>query len=158
MMNKINYIAVIPFAIIFLVTSCSYQKMNSIDQKKFFIQEFEIDGDTRESFIIQKKIQRFSNKDSANKIKILIKLTKNKTIKEKNIQNKVTKYNLSLLADVKIVELNTTNEIKRTFVANQTYDVDDNYSNTVNNSKAANNRLIDKIVDEILDQLRIYYS
>tara|TARA_B100001057_G_scaffold161151_1_gene161751 strand:- start:651 stop:1124 length:474 start_codon:yes stop_codon:yes gene_type:complete len=157
-MNKINYIAVIPFAIIFLVTSCSYQKMNSIDQKKFFIQEFEIDGDTRESFIIQKKIQRFSNKDSANKIKILIKLTKNKTIKEKNIQNKVTKYNLSLLADVKIVELNTTNEIKRTFVANQTYDVDDNYSNTVNNSKAANNRLIDKIVDEILDQLRIYYS
>ena len=158
MMNKINYIAVIPLAIIFLVTSCSYQKMNSIDQKKFFIQEFEIDGDTRESFIIQKKIQRFSNKDSANKIKILIKLTKNKTIKEKNIQNKVTKYNLSLLADVKIVELNTTNEIKRTFVANQTYDVDDNYSNTVNNSKAANNRLIDKIVDEILDQLRIYYS
>ena len=85
-------------------------------------------------------------------------MTKNKTIKEKNIQNKVTKYNLSLLADVKIVELNTTNEIKRTFVANQTYDVDDNYSNTVNNSKAANNRLIDKIVDEILDQLRIYYS
>ena len=158
MMNKINYIAVIPLAIIFLVTSCSYQKMNSTDQKKFFIQEFEIDGDTRESFIIQKKIQRFSNKDSTNKIKILIKLTKNKTIKEKNIQNKVTKYNLSLLADVKIVELNTTNEIKRTFVANQTYDVDDNYSNTVNNSKAANNRLIDKIVDEILDQLRIYYS
>ena len=158
MMNKINYLAVIPLAIIFLVTSCSYQKMNSIDQKKFFIQEFEIDGDTRESFIIQKKILRFSNKDSANKIKILIKLTKNKTIKEKNIQNKVTKYNLSLLADVKIVELNTTNEIKRTFVANQTYDVDDNYSNTVNNSKAANNRLIDKIVDEILDQLRIYYS
>ena len=158
MMNKINYLAVIPLAIIFLVTSCSYQKMNSIDQKKFFIQEFEIDGDTRESFIIQKKIQRFSNKDSANKIKILIKFTKNKTIKEKNIQNKVTKYNLSLLADVKIVELNTTNEIKRTFVANQTYDVDDNYSNTVNNSKAANNRLIDKIVDEILDQLRIYYS
>ena len=158
MMNKINYIALIPLAIIFLFTSCSYQKMNSTDQKKFFIQEFEIDGDTRESFIIQKKIQRFSNKDSANKIKILIKFTKNKTIKEKNIQNKVTKYNLSLLADVKIVELNTTNEIKRTFVTNQTYDVDDNYSNTVNNSKAANNRLIDKIVDEILDQLRIYYS
>ena len=62
MMNKINYIAVIPFAIIFLVTSCSYQKMNSIDQKKFFIQEFEIDGDTRESFIIQKKFRGFQTK------------------------------------------------------------------------------------------------
>ena len=154
---NIKFILILIFTI-FFTNGCSYQKMNSTDQKKFFIQEFEIDGDTRESFIIQKKIQRFSNKDSTNKIKILIKLTKNKTIKEKNIQNKVTKYNLSLLADVKIVELNTTNEIKRTFVTNQTYDVDDNYSNTVNNSKAANNRLIDKIVDEILDQLRIYYN
>ena len=158
-MNKIKTIFVIPFLlVIFFVTACSYQKMNSIDQKKIFIQEFEINGDTRESFVIQKKIKRFSNKDSANKIKIYINLTKGKTIKEKNIQNKVTKYNLSLSADVKIVELNTSREIKRTFVANQTYDVDDNYSNTVNNLKAASNTLIDRIIDEILDQLRIYYS
>ena len=158
-MSKIKTIAVIPFLLVsFFVTACSYQKMNSIDQKKIFIQEFEINGDTRESFVIQKKIKRFSNKDSANKIKIYINLTKGKTIKEKNIQNKVTKYNLSLSADVKIVELNTAREIKRTFVANQTYDVDDNYSNTVNNLKAASNTLIDRIIDEILDQLRIYYS
>ena len=158
-MNKIKNIVVILFLLVgFFVTACSYQKMNSIDQKKFFIQEFEIDGDTRESFVIQKKLKRFSNKDSANKVKIYINLTKGKTIKEKNIQNKVTKYNLSLSADVKIVELNTSREIKRTFVANQTYDVDDNYSNTVNNLKAASNTLIDRIIDEILDQLRIYYS
>ena len=158
-MNKIRTVVIIPFLIvIFFVTACSYQKMNSINQQKFFIQEFEINGDTRESFVIQKKIKRFSNKDSANKIKIYINLTKGKTIKEKNIQNKVTKYNLSLSADVKIVELNTAREIKRTFVANQTYDVDDNYSNTVNNLKAASNTLIDRIIDEILDQLRIYYS
>jgi hypothetical protein len=158
-MNKIKTIVIIPFLLVsFFVTACSYQKMNSIDQKKIFIQEFEINGDRRESFVIQKKIKRFSNKDSANKIKIYINLTKGKTIKEKNIQNKVTKYNLSLSADVKIVELNTAREIKRTFVANQTYDVDDNYSNTVNNLKAASNTLIDRIIDEILDQLRIYYS
>ena len=158
-MNRIKTIVVIPFLLIsFFVTACSYQKMNSINQKKIFIQEFEINGDTRESFIIQKKIKRFSNKDSANKVKIYINLTKGKTIKEKNIQNKVTKYNLSLSADVKIVELNTAREIKRTFVANQTYDVDDNYSNTVDNLKAASNTLIDRIIDEILDQLRIYYS
>ena len=157
-MNKIKSIVIIPLIVIFFVNACSYQKMNSINQKKFFIQEFEINGDTRESFIIQKKIKRFSNKDSANKIKILINLTKGKTIKEKNIQNKVTKYNLSLSADVRIVELNTAREIKRTFVSNQAYDVDDNYSNTVNNLKAASNALIDRIIDEILDQLRIYYN
>ncbi len=156
-MKIIKFIITVPLLIL-LISSCSYQKMNSVDQKKFHIQEFEVSGDKRESFIIQKKIQRFSNKNSLNKIKILINLKKNKSIKEKNIQNKVVKYDLTLLAEVQIIELNTTKEIKRVFTANETYNVDDSYSNTVDNSKAASNSLIDKIVDEILDQLRIYYS
>tara|TARA_A100001015_G_C14948050_1_gene695514 strand:- start:88 stop:486 length:399 start_codon:yes stop_codon:yes gene_type:complete len=132
--------------------------MNSVDQKKFNIKEFEVTGDSRESFVIKKKIQRFSNKNSENKIKILIELKKNKSIKEKNIQNKVTKYNVSLSANVKIIELDTNKEIKRSFAANEIYNVEDSYSNTINNSKEANNSLIERIVDEILDQLRIYYS
>tara|TARA_A100001011_G_C14167657_1_gene781041 strand:+ start:303 stop:773 length:471 start_codon:yes stop_codon:yes gene_type:complete len=156
-MKIIKLIIFVPFLIL-LISSCSYQKMNSIDQKKFHIQEFEISGDKRDSFVIQKKILRFSNENSINKIKILINLKRNKSIKEKNIQNKVVKYDLTLMAEVTIIELNTTKEIKRVFTANETYNVDDSYSNTVNNSKAANNSLIDRIVDEILDQLRIYYS
>ncbi len=157
-MNKINFFKIIPLIFLFLLSACSYQKMNSTNQKKFYIQEFEVTGDTRELFIIQKKIQRFSNKKSENKIKIFINLTKNRSIQEKNIQNKVTKYNLSLSADVKIKELNTSREINRNFNATETYNVEDSYSNTVNNSKNANNSLIDKIVNEILDQLRIYFS
>ena len=156
-MNKIKYIT-ITSVILLLISSCSYQKMNSQDQKKFYIQEFDISGDSRTSFIIQKKIQRFSNEDSDNRIKLLVVLDKNKTIQEKNIQNKVTKYSLTLSAKVKIIELNSTNEINRTFTARRIYNVEDNYSATINNSKDANNSLIDIIVDEILDQLRIYYS
>ena len=60
-------------------------------------------------------------------------------------------------ADVRIIDLNKANEILRTFSANQIYSVEDSYSNTVNNSKEANNSLIEKIANEILDQLRIYY-
>ena len=156
-MNKIKYI-IIASVILLSISSCSYQKMNSQDQKKFYIQEFDISGDSRTSFIIQKKIQRFSNEDSDNRIKLLVVLDKNKTIQEKNIQNKVTKYSLTLSAKVKIIELNSTNEINRTFTARRIYNVEDNYSATINNSKDANNSLIDIIVGEILDQLRIYYS
>ena len=70
----------------------------------------------------------------------------------------MTKYNLSLLANVKIIELNSNKEIKRSFSANEIYSVEDSYSNTVSNSKKANNSLIDRIVNDILDQLRIYYN
>ena len=141
-----------------LISSCSYQNMNSKDQKKFYIQEFDITGDTRTSFIIQKKIQRFSNKDSSNRIKLIVELNKNKTINEKNSQNKVVKYELVLSAKVKIINLSSTREINRTFNARRIYNVEDNYSATVNNAKDANNSLIDIIVDEMLDQLRIYYN
>ena len=155
-MKKIKLLLILVFLML-LNSSCSYKKMNSVDQKRFDIQDFEISGGTRETFIIQKKIQRFSNKKSENKIKLIIDLKKNETIKEKNIQNKVTKYNIELSADVKIIDLNKANEILRTFSANQIYSVEDSYSNTVNNSKEANNSLIEKIANEILDQLRIYY-
>lgn len=155
-MKKIKLLFILVFLMVFN-SSCSYKKMNSVDQKKFDIQDFEISGGATETFIIQKKIQRFSNKKSENKIKLIIDLKKNETIKEKNIQNKVTKYNIELTADVKIIDLNKANEILRTFSANQIYSVEDSYSNTVNNSKEANNSLIEKIANEILDQLRIYY-
>ena len=148
----------ISLIIIFFSSACSYQKMNSSDQKRFDIQEFEVTGGARESFVLQKKIQRFSNKNSSNKIKILIELTKNKTIKEKNIQNKVTKYNLSLSANIKIIDLTTNREIDNNLTFNEVYNVDNSYSSTINNSKEANNSLIDRMVNEILDQLRIYYS
>lgn len=157
-MNLIKTIITTPIIIILLVSSCSYQKMNSVNQKKFHIKEFEVFGGNRESFVIQKKIQRFSDSSSENKIKIIIDLKKNKIIKEKNIQNKVIKYNLSLSAEVKIIELNTNKEIKRVFNANQNYNVEESYSSTVNNSKVANSLLIDAIVNEVLDQLRIYYN
>ena len=156
-MSKIKSITVVSIIFI-LISSCSYQNMNSSNRKAINIKEFDITGDSRASFIIQKKIQRFSNENSNNRIKLFVKLNKNKSIHEKNIQNKVTKYSLTLTANVKIIELDSTKEIKRTFAARRIYNVEDNYSATVNNSKAANNSLIDIIVDEILDQLRIYYD
>ena len=156
-MNKIKSITIVS-VVILLVSSCSYQNMNSKNQKQFNIQEFNIIGDTRTSFIIQKKIQRFSNENSNNRIKLTVELNKNKSIHEKNIQNKVTKYSISLSANVKIIELNSTKEIRRTFTAKRIYDVADNYSTTVNNSKEANTALIDIIVEEILDLMRIYYN
>ena len=157
-MNSIISIFLVSVISLILTSSCSYQKMNSVNQKKFSIQEFEVLGDTRDSFLIQKKIQRYSNENSDNEIKLIINLTKNKSIKEKNVQNQVTKYNLSLTADIKIIELSSNKEIKRVISSNQSYKVEESYSATVNNAKETNNTLIDNISGEILDLLRIYYN
>ena len=62
-MKKIKLLFILVFLMVFN-SSCSYKKMNSVDQKKFDIQDFEISGGATETFIIKKKIKIFSNKKS----------------------------------------------------------------------------------------------
>ena len=156
---KINlFFTILISIIVSLLVSCSYEKMNSPEKEKFNIVEIDMTGDRRAAFIIQKKINRFSNLQSKNRIKVSVELKKNRNIQDKNIQNKVTKYNLSLTAIVTITDLLSDKQFKRTFNASQTYDVVERYSSTLDNEKNANNALIDKIVDEILDQIKILYN
>ncbi len=149
------------FSIIFilaLVNACTYQRINLPDQKRFFIQEINVSGDSRSAFIIKKKINRFSNVESKNKIIINIGLDKIRDIQEKNIQNKITKYKVKLSAQVEIKELLNNNTLKRFYSNEKVYDVAEQYSTTVNNAKNADKELIDSLVDQILDELKIYYN
>ena len=149
------------FSIIFilaLVNACTYQRINLPDQKRFFIQEINVSGDSRSAFIIKKKINRFSNVESKNKIIINIGLDKIRDIEEKNIQNKITKYKVKLSAQVEIKELLNNNTLKRFYSNEKVYDVAEQYSTTVNNAKNADKELIDSLVDQILDELKIYYN
>ncbi len=156
MKKLLNFFLISIFSL--FVISCTYEKINSTDQKKFHIVDITVEGEKRSAFLVRKKINRLSNIDSSNKIKILVKLSSKKEILEKNIQNKVTKYKLSIAAQVEVKDLNTNRDYKRSYSASQSYDVEDRYSATVNNSKEANINLINKIVDEILDQLKIFYT
>ena len=154
-LKKIIIFSLIP---LFLLNACTYKKINSQNQKKFNIQEINVNGDGRTAFLIKKKVNRYSNTDSDNKIKITIELSKSSDIEEKNIKNKATKYKVSLTANVIVSELNSGRELNRTFNSSQTYNVEEKYSNTLNNMRDANNALIDVLTNEIIEQLRIYFN
>ena len=66
---------VIGFLILISNSSCSYQKINSMDQKVFILKS-SMWLAMQENHLLFKKIQRFSNKDSNNKIKLVIELKK----------------------------------------------------------------------------------
>ena len=157
-MKYLKKIIIFSLISIFLLNACTYKKINSQNQKKFNIQEINVNGDGRTAFLIKKKVNRYSNSDSNNKIKITIELSKSSDIEEKNIQNKATKYKVSLSANVIVSELNSGRELNRTFNSSQTYNVEEKYSNTLNNMRDANNALIDDLTSEIIEQLRIYFN
>ena len=150
--------SILVFIIIFIsLSSCSYQKINMSEQK-FTIKEIEVNGDKRTSFLIKRKIERFSHEQSLNKLAISMNLSAKKNIHEKNIQNKVTKYKLSLIAETKIKNLNNLETIKRAYSSNIVYNVESRYTDTVKNEKEAKTELIDLIVNQILDELKINYN
>jgi len=156
-MLNVKIILLSIFIFIF-INNCTYQRINLPDQKRFFIQEINVSGDSRSAFIIKKKINRFSNKESENRIILNIKLTKKKDVLEKNIQNKITKYKVGLSAEVEIRELGREKKLVRFYSNERSYDVDDQYTVTVNNAKNIDKELINLIVTKILDELRIYYN
>ena len=139
------------------LSSCGYQKI-SISEQKFTIDEIQINGDKRASFLIKRKIERFSRADGLNKLAISINLSTKKSIHEKNIQNKVTKYKLTLTAETKIKDLKTFEVVKRSYSSNIIYNVDSRYTDTVKNEKEAKSELIDLIVNQLLDELKISYN
>ena len=157
-MKYLKKIIIFSLISLFLLNACTYKKINSQNQKKFNIQEINVNGDGRTAFLIKKKVNRYSNSDSNNKIKITIELSKSSDIEEKNIQNKATKYKVSLSANVIVIELNSGRELNRTYNSSQTYNVEEKYSNTLNNMRDANNALIDVLTNEIIEQLRIYFN
>ena len=140
-----------------ILNSCSYQKMNPSVQQ-FAIDEIQVNGNERTSFLIERKIKRFSQKGSSNRLAIIINLSKKKDIHEKNIQNKVTKYKLTLRAETNIKNLKNLDVIKRSYSSSTIYNVESKYTDTLNNEKEANSRLIDLIVSQLLDELKINYN
>ena len=157
-MKYLKKIIIFSLISLFLLNACTYKKINSQNQKKFNIQEINVNGDGRTAFLIKKKVNRYSNSESNNNIIITIELSKSSDIEEKNIQNKATKYKVSLSANVIVIELNSGRELNRTFNSSQTYNVEEKYSNTLNNMRDANNALIDVLTNEIIEQLRIYFN
>ena len=150
--------SILVFIIIFLsFNSCSYQKVNNSNQM-FSIEEIQVNGDKRTSFLIKRKIERFSHEKGLNKLAITINLSTKKDIHEKNIQNKITKYKLSLTAETKIKNLKTLEVFKRSYSSNIIYNVDTRYTDTVKNEKEAKSELIDLIINQLLDELKINYN
>ena len=139
------------------LNSCGYQKI-SISEQKFKIEEIEVNGDKRTSFLIKRKMERFSREDGLNKLAISINLDTNKSIHEKNIKNKVTKYKLSLTAETNIKDLKTSEVIKRSYSSEIIYNVGTRYTETVKNEKEAKSELIDLIINQLLDELKINYN
>ena len=141
------------FFFLFLLSSCGFKVVTNTNNYKF--DDIYISGDKRINYTLKNKLISSSNTKSANVIKLNIFTNKEKIIKEKNISNKVTKYEIKINAKVDFSFIKNSIKDNLTIVKTGFYDVGTRYSETLNNEKKLTNLLIDSLTKEIIKNLNI---
>ena len=141
------------FFFLFLLSSCGFKVVTNTNNYKF--DDIIVSGDKRVNYTLKNKLISSSNPESINVIKLNIFTNKEKIIKEKNISNKVTKYEIKINAKVDYSFIKNGIKDNLTIVKTGFYDVGTRYSETLNNEKKLTNLLIDSLTKEIIKNLNI---
>ena len=143
---------VIVFLSLLLLSSCGFRVIDNEKLNNFKVANLEITGDNQIAYHIKNNLLNKGNNDKQ-KINLKINIQREKKVKEKNINNEVTKYEIVIKLDVTyIINLNGK---KGQFKVNQSgnYQVESQYSQTLNNEKKLQDTLNTKLSNELRENL-----
>ena len=137
--------------LIFFVSNCGFKIVDNENLYNFSVTDINISGDKRIGFNIKNDLLR--NKSDKGKIELEININKGKEIKEKNLGNEVTKYEIiiNVKIDYNIISKNRSGTF--TISKKGNYVVQDQYSETLIQERNLIDNLSDKIVEEIQENL-----
>ncbi len=141
--------------IFILLSGCGFKVVNLSDIENFNIISVNTEGEKRINYIIKNNLSKASKKNDVNEITINLKTKKNKEIKEKNIKNEITKYEIIIIVDVIVKKLEDNTTYNFTISSNGSYSVDSQNSTTRNNEKKLILLLSNKLADKILNETNI---
>ena len=122
-------------AILSLITNCGFKVLDKSKNNNFSVQEVRSSGEMRINHKIKNNILINSKDTSDNQVIITLNTKKIKSIKEKNIKNEITKYQIALASNVEFFLIK--GNIKDSFSKSVAGDfiTADSYSTTINNEK-----------------------
>ena len=120
---------------------------------KLNIKEISTNGDKRINFELKNKLSDYNDTNSSKVIKIELDTKKTKSIKEKNISNEITKYQIKVIVNVKLIKTNNINNLEFTIEREGDYVVADKFSQTLNNEKKLIRNITEKISESIIGEI-----
>jgi len=150
-MKKLKYY-ILPLVFL-IVSSCGFKVENYSKLSNFAINNISLSGDQRINYKLKNGLLFKSNKNSEILLNLDFKTKKTKTIKEKNIKNEITKYKIDISVDVQFQKVNSKEKTLFTVISTSDFNVDGQYSQTINNEKKLIENLSNKITQKIFDKL-----
>ena len=154
-MKKLNIL--ITFLTFVLFSACGFKVIDQNLLKNFYIEEITLKGDKKINYTIKNKLNTEATNFKENKQPVAVTINSKieKTIKEKNIKNKITKYNVKITVDVNYTVLKKKISKKFSIIKEGDYDVANKYSKTLTNEKNLVKTLSKDIPDKIINNLFI---
>ena len=141
------------FIIFLLINNCGFKIVNNSEIYKFDVNEIIATGDNKINFKIKNKLIFSSKKNEKKLVDIYLDTNKSKEVKEKNSNNEITKYQISIASTVRVKELIGKNEISFNIVKTGDYSVASQYSQTLANEKKLIEVLTDDVTENILNAI-----
>ena len=134
-----------------ILSNCGFKVSN--DNLNFKISDISLAGDKKVNYLIKNKLLMASDNENKNLIQLKISTKKLKSIKEKNISNQITKYEITVNTQVELLSLKTGVMTEFTLTKSGFYDVSSKYSETLNQERNLIKLLVNEISEDILDNL-----
>ena len=135
--------------IIFLLFSaCGFKVVNQSELRNYYILNVKTEGDKRISYLIKNNLLNSLKDQNKQPLDIELNIQKLKSIKEKNIKNEITKYQISINTIVKIQNKDIVDKDQIVITKIGEYVVSDQYSQTINNEKKLINILTNDLSEE----------
>ena len=140
------YIIVLSIAL----SNCGFKVIDNLDSNNFSIREIKASGDKRINFKIKNNLIIDYSNNPKNTLILTLDTKKNKQVKEKNINNEITKYEISLISSIELTSMEKNTKHKFTVSSNGDYLAADKYSTTIQNEK----RLIEDLTNDLSDKIK----
>ena len=146
MIKKLNKISIL---LLFVLTSCGYGPIFSINNSNFKILSLSSEGDKKINYIIKNKLNYYKNIKADRSYKVKINSKKNKTTLSKDTKGNPNKFNLELIVILKLENQNNENK-EKIFIKNISYNNLSNKFDLSNYEKNIQENLTQKISEDII--------
>ena len=135
------------------ITSCGFKVADKSQFNNFKIQNVSAVGDKRVNFKIKNFLLNNDKETSENIIFVKLNTKRTKSVKEKNLKNEITKYQIVLNTklDVEMKINNLIFDISSSVSGN--YLVGENYSTSLSNERKLTDDLIETLSKQILNKI-----
>ena len=139
---------------LFIFSGCGFKVVNLSELNNFYINEIDTEGDKRVSYEIRNNLISMTKDPEKKLINLKLNTNKTKIIKEKNIKNEITKYEINLAVNITTYDKKYDILHQFTETSKGSYDVSKQHSQTLSNEKKQTKILSKKISERILSKLR----